>query len=651
MRMTKTFGKLNTARIMVFSLLAFLAGLLVLAQSYKIAELDLSLVNQRYGVFWAGLSLSYFSIIFLIYKITPLNKPKVFLILVLLTLVSYAPKIFLGIYDPIYFDEKIHIAHAQNILDDGSFFITNSMNPPISAYPVTQSLLISISSLTTLSLYTSGIILLLACHFFTLFLIYKISRVLKLPTTFAILASVVYSIAPGFWFNGAQVSYQPVAFPIALGALFFLLKYLTATVNGERKRYLVFYVTLTILTIVTHHATAIILGMFLVLGGIVCFFIKDRNSIKLSLLGLGTAVTSAGWYIVNNPTQVDYLIPSQAINALLVGNDGESTSRAAFSGSDLPIYEQLAGYVGPIIVFVVACTGFWLGRHLIKPVFMKYLLGVVLVSYPLSFPFTLISETNVLAHRIWPYQYLAVSILAGIGLGLGWKGYAEVYTKIKTAKFNFFRQKSFTKTSFSKSKESFIITIISLLVIGIGNAALDGNDTLRFPVSGSESKTVNNDTKILGAWFTSNYGNGARITGDTDTINDLHLYGKTWIIKEVPLWELTFKEGNNFNDALGLMKLKNVEFFVVNTDILEKRPKRGYYYSTYEPNAYGVDPGLTLERVNSTPGLTQIKTQGKYIVYKVNPEEILLTSEQLPRLSGEITEKAQWLEERYNSNR
>jgi hypothetical protein len=637
--MGKTLTKKKENKTILISLVVFFIGVFTLSQSYQVAKLDLNLVSQRYLLFWLGMTIGYIAIILLIYNIQKLTKIKILLTLGMLTIISYAPKMFLGVAEPVYFDEKIHVAHAQNIIDAGSFFIVNSMNPPISAYPITQSLLIFVSSITRLSLYTSGVLILLICHFFTLFLIYKISRVLKLPVSASIFASLIYSIAPSFWFNGSQVSYQPIAFPIALGALFFLLKYFNENIKNKQKLYLSLYVVLTLLTTFTHHATAIILGLFLILGGVICIFIKDKKYQKLMPFGFLTVIVAAFWYIVNNPTQVDYLIPSQAINALLIGSDGESTSRVAFSGSILPIYEQIAGYVGPVIIFIVAVSGLILGWNSIKPVFMKYLLGFILVSYPISFPFTLISETNVLAHRIWPYQYIAVSILAGAGLVLGYSGILKMSKQVMEKKKILFATNPEGGYQFIKDGKNFIFTLLVIVIVAMGNASLDGDDSLRFAVQGSESKTVNSDTKMLGAWIKENFGKSSRIAGDTDTINDMHLYGEAWVVKEVPLWELTFKESNNFNDALGLMKLKNVEFFIVNTDILNKRPQRGYYYSTYEPNAYKTPPSLVLDKLNLTSGLTKIKTQGKYVVYKINPSNIIVTPEDYDRLEQEISDK------------
>lgn len=169
---------------------------------------------------------------------------------------------------PLYFsyhDEFIHWRTASDIMRSGELFIPNSLIPVSPLFPGLEIATSALSAVSGLSLFVAGLLVLGSARLILTLALYLFYERVGSSSRVAGLASLLYLSNPKLIFFDGQFSYESLALPFAILALFALIRR-RAGAPGWFGLTLVALVALGG-TIVTHHLTSYALLALLLLWG------------------------------------------------------------------------------------------------------------------------------------------------------------------------------------------------------------------------------------------------------------------------------------------------------------------------------------------------------------------------------------------------
>lgn len=187
--------------------------------------------------------------------------------------ISLVAVLGLGLYlakllrDPLafsYHDELVHWRTAIDIASTGHLFHPNSMIPVSPLYPGLEIVTNAFTSLTGLSVFDVGIVLLGVGRLMLVLALYLFYEQITGDERMPSVATLLYMCNPSFVFFDAQFSYESFAVPLA-GLVLFATAYRSRTGIANR-----FGMTVVVLlgieaVVASHHLTSYTLASFLVL--------------------------------------------------------------------------------------------------------------------------------------------------------------------------------------------------------------------------------------------------------------------------------------------------------------------------------------------------------------------------------------------------
>ena len=232
----------------------------------------------------------------------------------LLVVIEYAVKIC---YSPIAFtfpDELQHWRSTQDILQTGRLFTYNFSLPISPHYPGLENVTAALSSVTGLSVFTSGVLVIGTAHLLLAALLYALFYTISGSTRVAGIACLIYAMSPHFAFFDSMFIYQSVALPFLVLAMFAVLHLTRPSGSRETRVRAGWWVALvlSLLTVtITHHITSYMLTALLALLTAVSIFQAGWRAARVPGLALAmTAGATAVWLAFAAPTTLSYFRPA-----------------------------------------------------------------------------------------------------------------------------------------------------------------------------------------------------------------------------------------------------------------------------------------------------------------------------------------------------
>ncbi|HVD39157.1 MAG TPA: hypothetical protein VNC15_10025 [Solirubrobacterales bacterium] len=253
-----------------------------------------------------------------------------FVLVALFGLSLYAIKV---IRDPFLFtfpDEPIHAYNANQTMLHHSLFNANPILPVTSGYPGLASATSALVSLSGLSSFGAGVILIGLARLLLVLALFVLFTRVSGSHRLASLAVVIYAGSSNFLYWGVQYSYESLSLPLLVAVL---AAFAEREAAGPRlaRSWIVPIVLGTLAVVVTHHLTSYALVLVLVLLAVIYRLVRSPKPNPWPF-ALFAAVLAGGWLLIVAPNTVDYLSPvfSGAVKSIWNTVFGESKGRALF---------------------------------------------------------------------------------------------------------------------------------------------------------------------------------------------------------------------------------------------------------------------------------------------------------------------------------
>jgi len=232
----------------------------------------------------------------------------------LLVVAEYAVKFC---YGPLMFtfpDELEHWRSTEDILQTGHLFTVNYSLPISPDYPGLENVTAALSSITGLSVFASGLVLVGVAHLLFVALLYAVFHKLSGSTRVAGIGALIYAMSPHFAFFDSMFIYQVLALPFLALAVYTVLRLIRGREHPGTERRTAWWVVLvlSVLTVtISHHMTTYVLAALLALFVAVTTFQAHWRVLRVPLLALGlTMAATATWVLVAAPATLSYLAPN-----------------------------------------------------------------------------------------------------------------------------------------------------------------------------------------------------------------------------------------------------------------------------------------------------------------------------------------------------
>jgi hypothetical protein len=450
------------------------------------------------------------------------------------------------LHGPITYDEMAHYRQLANVVRTGRLFQPNTLVPMSQHFPGLEAATAALHTISGLDLWQSALLIIFLAHCAAPLLAFLVAERLNFSALGCVVTAFIFMCNASYMFFDNQFVYEALALPIALLAIFCLLKLATAASRREAVSWTALGVVSGLGMIVTHHLTSISFTLILLMLGIAYWPRRSGEDhpagdaavpgslspvvLKRCLavyLGIVAAALIA-WIGLEAPETFRYLSPfiSRGLSELGAATGlthGSAGTRQLLSNSYLPTYEVVALYLSPVLLagFCGAAAFFWFRnrpkrqrRAQSNRQWNRILLPILIISslYFLSLPFDFTQGGAPGAHRSWAYTFPFV------GLAIGW------LVSVTQAK----SRQLWRDRSRGVRVASLVCLAVVLGVVFVGN--VPGNVAVdeRFPgpyLWGSETWGVSPEVLNVVAWASTHGTPGEKVYSDLFT-NEL-VYSRT----------------------------------------------------------------------------------------------------------------------------
>jgi len=570
-------------------------------------------------LFWLGLLVLFVPIALRILSPKSLRWERIALLVVL----GNSLYLIRDLFYPLSFaynDEFLHWRGAQDIALSGHLFTANPLLPVGPFYPGIEILTNALSSLTGLSIFVAGMIVLSTAGLLLILSLYLFFEFLSSSAQVAALATLLYMANPGF-FSETQFAYESLAIPLAAFVLFMIVR--RNYVPKGRRSGLTLMIWLGLaMVVITHHVTSYALVAFLFLwtatslfSRMVAFFHFKRHQNErvrigpnpggVALLGLLLCVV---WLIYTGDMVVGYLSPyfGSTLNQLKLILANEGASRQLFhdsSGFVEPLWERVIAFTSVALISLGLLFGlFQIWRHY-RTNALALTLAIGAIAYPFSQAIRVSSAGATLGARAVPFLFAMVAFVLAVGITHFWS------SRMVNWRYS--------------------ATLMAAIVIIFAGGWVTGTSPLwsRLPgpflVSGDQ-RSINPESVTAAEWTFTYLGPGHRMIGDRDDMVFMATLGYQWDVTSVNQHILISRVFITPDFGTGVkttLQRGSIQYIVVDSRLSTGLPRVGFYYDLSEPKAMHyiapIDPA-DLAKFDGVQNVNRIYDSGNIIIYDVS---------------------------------
>lgn len=331
--------------------------------------------SSAQALFWIGLAVLYVPVVFRLARPAPLREERLLLTL-LLGLCLYLVKVMHDPFGFTYGDELAHVPNVNSILRTHELFHANSILPVTTYYPGLESLAAALSSLSGLSPFGAGLVVIGAARLVIVIALFLLFERLTGSSRVAGLAAATYMTNANFLFFSAQFSYESLALPLLVMILFAYTEWRSRELQPS---WSVVILLSTCAVVVTHHMSSYALCALLI-GVSLAYLIHagDRQQGDPYWFAMFALLATAGWLIFVARATLGYLTPviTGAFASTIHTLSGEAAPRQLFAptpgAAGAPLLERVTGIASVLLLaaaFLFGLRAAWRG-HRDDPVVM-----------------------------------------------------------------------------------------------------------------------------------------------------------------------------------------------------------------------------------------------------------------------------------------
>ncbi|MGB3483048.1 MAG: hypothetical protein WBB07_12630 [Mycobacterium sp.] len=533
-------------------------------------------------------------------------------------------------------DEFTHLRQSIEAFFAGEVGHVSYLLPITKEFPGLHQVASAIARLTGLSLWHSGLAVVIAAHVLSVLAVYQLIRAVGVPARGAGAGAVIYTLNPSWLLFNATFSYESLALPILLWCLAATIAACRAT-DKPAVRSLAAAVLCVVALPVIHHLTTLFLALILIL--LITALVTQRLWLLIAgrtgeqrgriwpmlLVAYCLAMSVMYWWSGNFGWLMSYLSPAWTrgfaqIKAILDGAVLSSGGRRGlFSGAPNPAYEIVSGYLYPVItlvLFLLSLAVLWHRRRQIGPAIWAF--AVLASLYFLSMPMVLTKGGAEGAHRSWAFSFIGIAVLCGVAWSFS-PGLRDVIAARGT-------RPRWLANAFDHRRVRVGAAALVFTFLAIGGVVLGTPVSGRFPGSanvGDDTRSVSKEGGAVAAWLAANTPIDTPVLADRYVSHQVGSVGRMASLRPsatFPIWDLYMRAEPVTPEVLKQILGAKIRYFVVDARMATTRPRLGYWFTKDEPGADGnlVFPQSAIDRFDCLPWLQGVYGAGPLTVYQVN---------------------------------
>jgi hypothetical protein len=573
-------------------------GVLVVSLAYTFGRLGHASSSWADRTYWFGQALILVPIAYRLLNRRVLTARETLTLVIVFTVAEYFVTVC---YSPVaftYVDELEHWRSTLNVLETGQLFTVNHLLPISAQYPGLEEVTSALTSITGLSIFTSGLIVAGVAHLLFICVLYMLFREISGSYRVAGVAVFCYASNSHFASFDSMFIYQTLALPFLALTLLAARRLASPLPVGERVGWLIFAVLSIVVTVVTHHVTSYVLVATLVIIALTALITRSwRTATWAAVLAMLSAVAAIGWLLIAAPETWAYLRPFaegtiESVRSLFAG---QTSGPSASVG---PLGNRVLAAAAALVVSALLPVGWWQiwRRHRRQP--WTVALAIISASWYVivAVRFT-VTDGSQLAGRAATFTFVPAAYVAALALGHLASTAMRRQARIVSA--------------------AVLVVVLLLLSDGLVNGWPPYWERLPGPhqVGGFE-RSVGPDEIAAARWTLSALGPGNRFATDLGSFPVLGSYGD-----QNPIHNIAYLYTSpTYTPADALQaQLQGLRYVWVDLRLSQSLPVSGQYFLA-DPNAGHHKhplPAADLEKFNNIPGIERIYDSGNIIVYEL----------------------------------
>jgi hypothetical protein len=510
-------------------------------------------------------------------------------------------------------DEYIHLRNTQDILRTHHLFALNPLLPTAAYYPGLAAVTAGLVSLTGLSTFTSGLVIVGVARVLFSACFFLIAEKVTGSGLQAAGASLIYAANPMFLFWSSSFSYEDLGLPLAM----FVIWWMARTRHQAGRMAAVVTVVAIVAVTVTHHIAAFALTALLVAWWLAERFIQRPTARRhdVGLMALVAGSSSLAWFFFVARPAPPYLFGENILPALQQTNSllfGHAAPRHLYSGGSVaPAWYMLIGFVAVGLLMLAlppAVYRAWRdGRRRIRAPMVVAV--AVAAAFPLSLLPRLTSLGGALSSRSSEY------VFTGLGCVLA----VLVEEAVRSPR----RKRSATRVAFMRWFRTLAAAgVIAAVFIGDVTIGTAYGQLLPEPSHPSGYPwMLQPDVVNASEWAREHLGINQRFGVGTIDAQALAAYGEQDTISEEIVWPIFLSESMN-ETVVHTIKATGIRYLFVDWRMTKGTPLNpgDYYFSPWEPGANEYKnplPAADLRKFTSTTCAHLIYASGAIQIFDV----------------------------------
>jgi hypothetical protein len=603
-------------------------------------------------LFWLGLFALFFPIALRLLSPKPARRERIAL-LVILGSALYLVRELEYPLSFAYYDEFIHWRGALDLAASGHLFRANPLLAVGPFYPGLEILTNALSSLTGLSIFISGMIVLGVAGLLLMLALYLFYEYLINSAQMAGIATLLYTANPNF-FGNVGFAYESLAIPLAAFVLFAIVRRSYEPAGHRIGLTLAIWLGLAAI-VITHHVTSYMLVAFLLLWTItfllhrmvasfhhrrdqkvqagplasylllaffflwtVVFFLLRKVAFShrkrdqkvqagpggVALLGL---VLCAIWLKYTGDLVVGYLSPylDSTVRQLMRVLTSESAPRQLFhdgSGFAQPLWERVTAFASVgLIVLGLPLGLFQIWRHY-RANAVALALAIGALAYPVSQVLRFVPAGTTTGARAQAYLFTSVAFVLAVGVTHFWSSRVP------------------------KWRYSVAVTG-AIVIIFIGGWIL-GTAPLWYRLPGpyvvsADHRSIELESVTAAEWAQSYLGPGHRVIDDSVNTLLMATYGNERVVTiqyDKIVVSSVFLSPHFDSGVEKALRRFEIQYIVVDRRLSTGLPRMGFYYDGEEPDRLRytkpIDPAA-LAKFDGVKNVSRVFDSGDIVIYDV----------------------------------
>lgn len=343
-------------------------------------------------------------------------------------LLLYLTKVLHDPFTFMYADEWLHLRNAEDILRAGGLFPDNSILPVSAFYPGLEASTAALATATGLSAFAAGTAVLGAARLVVMLGLFLLFERLSGSSRVAGIGALVYAANPNFLFFSVQFSYQSLALPLAVLALYALASRADESDPNRRLEWAVVCLVAIPAVVMTHHLTTYVLLVLFILVSLAAILGLGRRRETAWGLAAFTAGWALAWVSQVAPLTEEYLtsIFRTSLADVVDTVGGNSDARALFvssEGETAPLWERVVGLGSIALIALVLPFGLARAWRRRRRSAILCILAAAAAAFVAIQPLRLVSGAWEIANRGSDLLFVGIGVTVALAaLHLGRRG-------------------------------------------------------------------------------------------------------------------------------------------------------------------------------------------------------------------------------------